>query len=208
MTKVLIVDDSVTARLLYQNLLETSGRYKVAGVLENAKAAILFCMSNHVDLILMDVYTKNRENGLEAAEKIKKSFTEIKIIITTSLPEASFIDKAKNQALCESFWYKENGDIGLLEIMDRTMAGECIYPESTPVIQIGMAKSVEFTATEMKVLRKLCDGKINKVIADEMNISENTVKYHIGNMLSKSGYTNKYQLAIDAVEQKLIVPGF
>jgi len=88
------------------------------------------------------------------------------------------------------------------------MAGESVYPDSVPELNIGLAKSIEFTNMEMRVLRKLCDGKINKVIAEELCMSENTVKFHINNMLQKAGYSNKYQLAIDAVEQKLIVPGF
>lgn len=208
MVRVLIVDDAATIRALFETIIEKSENYTLAGSLENAKAAPLFCMRNQVDLILMDVYTKNRENGLEAAKEIKEKYPRIKIIIATSLPEASFLDKAKNEAHCESFWYKEMGEVGLLDIMDRTMAGESVYPEATPPVSIGMAKSVEFTPMEMKVLRELCEGKINRVIAEDLCMSENTVKFHINNMLQKAGYSNKYQLAIDAVEQKLIVPGF
>ena len=208
MTKVLIVDDAATIRALFESIIEKSEEYLLAGSLENAKAAPIFCMRNSVDLVIMDVYTKNRENGLEAAKEIKDKFPNIKIIIATSLPEASFLEKARNEAHCESFWYKEMGDMGLLEIMDRTMSGESVYPEATPSVNIGLAKSVEFTPMEMKVLRELCDGKINRVIAEDLFMSENTVKFHINNMLQKAGYSNKYQLAIDAVEQKLIVPGF
>ena len=92
--------------------------------------------------------------------------------------------------------------------MNRTMNGEQVYPDATPEITIGNAKSVEFTPMEMKVLRELCNGKLNKDIAEDLCMSENTVKFHINNMLQKAGYSNRYQLAIDAVEQKLIVPGF
>jgi len=208
MVRVLVVDDAATIRALFETIIEKSENYTLVGSLENAKAATLFCMRNQVDLILMDVYTKNRENGLEAAKEIKQMYPKIKIIIATSLPEASFLDKAKNEAHCESFWYKEMGEVGLMDIMDRTMAGESVYPDAAPTVNIGLAKSVEFTPMEMKVLRELCDGKINRVIADDLCMSENTVKFHINNMLQKAGYSNKYQLAIDAVEQKLIVPGF
>ena len=207
MTRVLIVDDSVTVRTLFESIIEGSGEYTLAGSLENAKAALPFCMRSPVDLILMDVYTKDRENGLEAAKEIKKEFPDIKIIISTSLPEVSFLEKAR-EAGCESFWYKEMGEYKLLDIMNRTMRGESVYPDSTPTVSVGLAKSVEFTPMEMKVLRELCNGKLNKDIAKELCMSENTVKFHINNMLQKAGYSNRYQLAIDAVEQKLIVPGF
>lgn len=207
MKKVLIVDDAITIRTLFENIITESDRYELAGSLENAKAALPFCMRSQVDVILMDVYTKDKENGLEAAKAIKENFPNIKIIIATSLPEESFLEKGR-EAGCESFWYKEMGEVGLLDILDRTMAGECVYPDKTPSVQIGLAKSVEFTQMEMKVLRCLCNGKLNKDIAEELLLSENTVKFHINNMLQKAGYSNRYQLAIDAVEQKLIVPGF
>lgn len=207
MTNVLIVDDAATIRILFERIINESKDYNLAGSLENANAALPFCMRTKVNLVIMDVYTKNRENGLEAAKNIKKEFPDIKIIIATSLPEASFLEKAK-EAGCESFWYKELGEFGLWDIMNRTMNGEHVYPDSSPAITIGNAKSVEFTPTEMKVLRELCNGKLNKDIAEDLCMSENTVKFHINNMLQKAGYSNRYQLAIDAVEQKLIVPGF
>lgn len=207
MIRVLVVDDAATIRTLFESIIEKSENYMLVGALENAKAALPFLMRSRADVVLMDVYTKDRENGLEAAREIKEHFPTVKVIIATSLPEESFLIKAR-EAGCESFWYKEMGEIGLLDILDRTMAGESVYPDKTPVVEIGLAKSVEFTAMEMKVLRELCNGKLNKEIADELCMSENTVKFHINNMLQKAGYSNRYQLAIDAVEQKFIVPGF
>lgn len=208
MTKVLIVDDSVIVQSLFETVIKASEKkYKIVKQLTSAKAAVLYTRANPADLILMDVYTENRENGIAAAEAIKKEHPETKIIIVTSLPEMTFIEKAR-EAGCESFWYKEHGELGLLELMDRTMEGESIYPDATPTVEIGCAKSIEFTKTEVEVLRLLCEGRLNRDIAEELGISENTVKFHIKNMLTKAGYNSKYQLAIDAVEQKLIVPGF
>ncbi len=208
MIKVLIVDDSVIVQSLFETVIATAEKkYKIVEQLSSAKAAVLYTQKNPVDLILMDVYTENRENGIAAAGEIKKQHPNIKIIIVTSLPEMTFIEKAR-EAGCESFWYKEHGELGLLELMDRTMEGESIYPDATPTVEIGCAKSIEFTKTEVEVLRLLCEGRLNRDIAEELGISENTVKFHIKNMLTKAGYNSKYQLAIDAVEQKLIVPGF
>ncbi len=209
MVKVLIVDDSAIVRSLFETLISTAqDRYEIVEQLSGAKDAVQYIRKNAVDLILMDVYTENRENGLTAAQEIKEIRPEVKIIAVTSLPEMSFIEKARDVAHCESFWYKEHGDMSLLEIMDRTMAGESIYPDTSPTVDIGYAKSIDFTKTEVEVLRLLCEGKLNKEIASALDITENTVKFHIKNMLQKAGYSNKYQLAIDAVEQKLIVPGF
>ena len=209
MYSVLIVDDSAIVQSLFETVINSSGegRYRIAGQLKSARSAVQFVKQHKADLVLMDVYTENRENGIEAAGEIKGISSETKVIVVTSLPEMSFIDKAR-EAGCESFWYKEHGDMSILEVMDRTMAGESIYPDASPTLEIGNAKSVEFTRTEVDVLRLLCEGRSNKEIGEALSISENTVKTHIKNMLSKAGYNKKYQLAIDAVEKKLIVPGF
>ena len=209
MYSVLIVDDSAIVRSLFETVINSSGegRYRIVEQLKSAAAAVQYVRQHRTDLVLMDVYTENRENGIEAAGEIKKCSPGTKVIVVTSLPEMSFIDKSR-EAGCESFWYKEHGDMTILEVMDRTMAGESVYPDASPTLDIGCAKSVEFTRAEVDVLRLLCEGCSNKEIGEALSVSENTVKTHIKNMLSKAGYNKKYQLAIDAVEKKLIVPGF
>lgn len=88
MVNVLIVDDSAIVRSLFETIISSkNSKYKIIAQLSSAKSAVLYVKNNPVDLILMDVYTENRENGLSAAEIIKKEHPEIKIIIVTSLPE-------------------------------------------------------------------------------------------------------------------------
>lgn len=208
MTKVLIVDDQRTARqILEAAVLRGSDRYRLAHSIENAALAALYCAGGGVDLILMDVYTSHRENGLEAAAEIKKNQPHIKIIIVTSLPEHSFIQKARAVG-CESFWYKDFGQEDLLDVMDRTVAGESVYPDSAPVLQIGMAKSVDFTKRELEVLREKINGCSNQEICERLSIKKPTLEYHMGNILSKTGYPNATRLSMDVVDQKFIIPGF
>ncbi len=206
MIRVLVVEDQRMVRQLFEETIERSGRYSLVASIENARNAIAFCMTGQVDLILMDVFTAQGENGIEAAKTIKERYPQVKIIIITSLPEESFVRKAR-QASCDSFWYKEDGQ-ELLQLMDRTMAGECLYPDRTPVLDIGLASSVEFTARELDVLRELVNGHSYKEVADQLGIGERTVKQHISNMLMKTSYKNTLQLVVDVVNQKLIIPGF
>jgi DNA-binding NarL/FixJ family response regulator len=161
-------------------------------------------MSGQIDLVLMDVYTLGGESGLEAAAKIKVSYPNIRIVIVTSMPEESFIRKAR-AAGCESFWYKDVGDTEILDVMNRTMAGESIYPDSTPPVKIGLASSTEFTPKEMEVLRLFASYKNYRELAEKLGISERTVRYHIGNLLEKTGYETPMQLAFEVAQKGLIV---
>ena len=207
MINVMVVEDDPMARKLFEIILAGSGRYDLTASIESASLAEFYCMTSDIDLILMDVCTALHASGLDAASKIKKKYPEIRIIIVTSHPECDFIDRARSSGV-DSFWYKDPSEDILLEVMDRTMAGESIYPDTTPILDLGLAKSIEFTARELEVLRELTSGDTDDVIAERLNLSTHTVKKHIKSMFQKTGFTTRTQLAVMARDSGLVIRGF
>ena len=207
MVRVLIVEDDPMARTLFELYLKHSGRYELAAAIESASMAELYCLKNPVNLIIMDVCTALKASGLTAAAKIKKNSPGIRIVLATSQPECDFIDRARLGGV-DSFWYKDPSEDILLEIMDRTMAGESIYPDTTPMLKLGMASSIEFTPRELEVLRELTSGDTDDIIAERLHLSVHTVKKHIKNMFQKTGFTSRTQLAVMARESGLVIRGF
>ena len=207
MVNVLIVEDSVISREAFERTLTTSPEYIVVAAIANAANAEIACMRNKVDLILMDVCTADDESGLAAAARIKKHYPRVRIIIMTSMPEHSFIQKARASG-CDSFWYKEMGEITLLEICDRTMKGDFVWPTKSPVVTIGQVSSDRFTERELEVIRYLAQGMRYEEIAEALFLSANTVKYHVKNILQKSGYRSTVRLVADVVEKRLILPRY
>lgn len=193
----MIVDDQFVSRELFKLYIDQSPRYEVVYSIDSAMFADTYVLKNRVDLIIMDILMQDGSNGLDAAEKIKKMRPDIKIIAVTSMPEVSWMERAKKIGI-ESFWYKEVSEETILEIMDRTLAGESIYPDKTPEVTLGLAKSTEFTPREIEVLRLLTTGAGNEEIADKLHISQNTVKTHIKHLLEKTGFTSRTQLAIQS----------
>ena len=171
---------------------------------ESASLADAFVLKEPIDLILMDILMNDGSNGLDAAEKIKKKRPNIKIIAVTSMPESSWINRAKSIGI-DSFWYKEVSKETIIEIMDRTMAGESVYPDTIPVVQIGNIRSSEFTDREIEVLRVMIKGISNAEIAKELGITENTVKQHIKHMMEKTGCKSRTELAIEARISGIVV---
>ena len=204
-TRVLLVEDQEITIKLMEMFLTTSGRYEVAGVLKNADLAPVWCTGGGVDLILMDVYTEMGASGLEAAAQIKEARPDIKIVIITSLPEVSYIARAKAAGV-DSFWYKEAREEALLEICDRTMAGESVYPFETPALQFGLVKSSEMTVRELEILREVARGSTNNEIADRLHLSVNTVRDYLKNMMQKTGFHTRTELAVRARETGLVIP--
>ena len=145
MTSVLIVEDQRMPRENMEHLVEDSGRYRRVASLSTAEMALAQCARHTVDLVLMDVCTKGSRDGIDvAAEVIKARYPETKVIIITSMVEESYLKRAK-AAGAESFWYKDVSPESLLEVMDRTMAGESLYPDRTPETRLGQVCSTQLT---------------------------------------------------------------
>ena len=70
--------------------------------------------------------------------------------------------------------------------------------DSSPEVKLGLASSFEFTERELEVLRIITTGASNAMVADKLGISEHTVKTHVRNMLEKTGYGSRTELAIKA----------
>lgn len=206
-TQVLIVEDDPMTRTLFEIYLKNSERYVLAGSIESASMAELYCLTRQIDLIIMDVCTAFHASGLIAAEKIKKNHPRIKILMVTSQPECDFINRAKAAGV-DSFWYKEPSSEVILDLIDRTMNGEHIYPDSTPYRKIGEALSTEFTEQELKILRELTGGDTDEEIAANLHLSIWTVRKYVKQMLEKTQFKSRTQLAVAARESGLVIKGY
>ena len=203
--RILIVDDFKMAQLLFEEIIRGSDRYECAATLSSAEEAVEWCRTHTADLIIMDVVMTSGINGLEASARIRTFAPDVRILMVSSMPEFSYLDQAR-QAGVNSFWYKEVQEQPLLEIMDRTMAGESVYPDHPPVVALGDAVSTDLTRRELEVLKELAGGASNKEIAETLNISDATVKMHIRHMLEKTGFRSRLELAVKARTGGLVVP--
>ena len=204
MTNVLIVEDQEMSRQLFEILLRDTGRYRVVRSIPNASMAPFYCAQGGIDLVLMDVCTELDASGLDAAARIKEKHPDIKVIVVTSIPEFSWLERARAIG-ADSFWYKNVSREPLLELLDRTMAGESVYPDETPELRLGLASSREFSRRELEILRELTGGGSNQEIGEALGISALTVKTHLKNMLQKTGFHTRTELAVEARRIGLVV---
>ena len=182
---VAVVDDQYVSRSFFEIHVGMSKGYELAASLSSAEQAIAFCLAHPVDLVIMDVMMKYGLDGLTCAKTIHHNSPGVKIILTTSTAEAQWIDEAWEAGI-DSFWFKEYSDIPLTQVMDRTMAGERVF-------------------RELDVLRELTRNLTNEEIAEKQHISPHTVKRHIENMLMKTGYKNRIDLAVNAKALGVVV---
>lgn len=202
--KVLIVEDQEMPRQLFEIFVQSDPCFSHVASISNAELAIDFCRHGEIDLILMDVMTALGASGLDAAEAIKQACPRVKIIIVTSMPEASWLRRAREIGV-DSFWYKEAQKEPILSVMARTMAGERIYPDETPLVPIGQASNRDFSQRELEILRELITGDSNAEIGERLGIAASTVKYHVQNMLDKTGMHTRTELAAVARSLGIVI---
>jgi DNA-binding NarL/FixJ family response regulator len=205
---VLLVDDHALFRAGLASLLKAWG-LQVVGQAGNGGEAIEKARELHPDLVFMDINMPSI-NGLEATRAIKAELPETKVImLTVSDDEQDLFEAIKSGA--EGYLLKDMREEEFAELVSRVSRGE-------PVMSPGMAKKLlqEFaqlsqehrrqqdegglTDREREVLEQVARGSTNKEIAATLYISENTVNYHMKNIVSKLHVRNRAGVVAWALE--------
>lgn len=215
--RVLLVDDHALVRNGIASLLRANN-IEVVGEASDGLEALEKARELKPDIILMDIKMP-RCNGLEATRLIKAEMPEIKIIILTVSDDDENLFKAIKSG-AEGYLLKDLRAEEFYALLSRVASGEAaISPlQATKVIEEFARQTTrgaeptppesEPTARETDVLRLVGKGATNKEIASSLNISENTVKYHLRNIVDKLYLRNRAQMAAYAVSKGLVIPPF
>ena len=203
--RVVIADDEMISRGYMELFIKPSKRYVIAASLPFAGDVLAWCRENPLpDLVILDVMMAAGIDGLTAAAEIKRRWPEVRIIVTTSMADTGWLEKARTAGI-ESFWFKTYSDISLLEVMDRTMAGESVYPGSAPAVLLGKLPAAELTVQQRNMLRLLVEGLSNREIAERLFISPNTVKDYMDDLMEKTGIHSRTALVAQASRLGIVV---
>ena len=200
--QVVVADDRPLPRSFFELTIRSCEGYELAASFSAAGAAVSWCLEHPPQLVILDSMMSQGIDGLTAAARLKSALPDLRIILATSMAEAKWLDEARKLGI-EAFWYKDS-EVPLPEVMDRVMTGEIVYPD-IPQLPIGRVSQTELSDREMDVLRELTACRTNQQIAESLCISVNTVRRHIQNMLDKTGFTDRLELAVHARELHIVV---
>ena len=203
--RVLIVDDheSMCDSLTYA--LGHAGNFEVVGSISSAAHADIYTERLRPDLLLMDVCTEGGASGLDAAKDLRVKYPDMKIIVMSGFDEITYAPRAK-EAGADAFVFKSKSLDYFIEVIRGVMEGARYFPEGKTIpMPKGEAPLPE---REMEVLRLMCKHMTSKEIAEELFISENSVKYHKSNMLAKTGFSKAVELAFYMVANGWINPWY
>ena len=203
-TRLIVVDDLKFSRMLFVNSIKQVPRLHLEKAFETCEEALEYLEGHDVDLVILDIMMRVGVDGLAAAARIKETKPYIQIILVTGTAESKWMQMAKEIGV-DSFWYKEYSEEKLEDIILRTISGESVYPDKVPDLPFGDTTKSALTERELDVLRALTGGYSNQEIAERLDISVNTVRTHIINMINKTGYESRFDLALNAKALGVVV---
>jgi two-component system, NarL family, response regulator LiaR len=210
--KVLIVDDHQVVRQGLRTFLELQEDIVVVGEAGDGSTAVEMVHRHQPDVVLMDLVMP-RLDGISATRQVKRASPHVKVIALTSFSEDDKIFPAI-QAGASSYLLKDVSPDDLVEAIRAAHRGEArLHPEILQRLMEQVAHPAgpkqepqldEITGRELEVVRLVAQGLSNHQIAEELVISEKTVKTHVSNILSKLHLQDRTQLAIYAIKKGLV----
>jgi NarL family two-component system response regulator LiaR len=206
--RILIVDDHAVVRKGLSAILETEETFEVVGEAANGNQAVWKTRSLQPDVILMDLVMPEKD-GIAAIKEIKKDDPQAKILVITSFSEDEKVFPAiKAGAL--GYLLKDSSPDELMQAIQEIYQGKASLhptiarklimelkqdePKSQPSEQV-------LTAREVDVLNLIAHGLSNQEIANQLMVSETTVRFHVSNILSKLHLANRTQAVLYALKE-------
>lgn len=203
MINTILVEDDLYIQKHFADRISADDSFRLTGVYRDAFEAEKHCGAT-TNLILMDVQTQHKHSGLAAAERIKKKYPQIRIVVVTSLVDPEVLAKAKMGA-ADSLWYKDHGTAELFDVVRRTLAGEHVFPCTSPAVEMEETMSDHFSPRQLEILRWYIRGLTYQEIADKFGITKRGVRWALDDMVEKGGFENREALVATAIENKLMV---
>jgi NarL family two-component system response regulator LiaR len=207
--RVLIADDHAVVRTGLRTLIGFQADMEVVGEAADGLEAVALARSLQPDVILLDLVMP-RMGGLEAIAEIKRENPEARILVITSFAEDEQVFPAiKAGAL--GYLLKDSSPRELLRAVRDVHRGESsLHPTVARKLVQEISRSTDLPPTEdpltereMEVLRLVAQGLTNQEIADQLFLSERTVRNYVSNILGKLHLANRVQAALYAVREGL-----
>ncbi|WP_379129869.1 response regulator [Paenibacillus sp. sgz500958] len=223
--KVLLADDHQLFREGLKRILNMEGDIEVIGECGDGIQVLEFCNHTKPDIVLMDINMPT-QNGVEATQKLREMFPDIKVIILSIHDDESYVfetlRKGANgyllkdmeaeslinaiRSVCEGHAFIHPKVTGKLinQLRRMTYLNETGAMAETVVKEAGVkfvaGDNNPLTRREAEVLRLMAEGKSNKMIGEYLFISEKTVKNHVSSILQKMEVDDRTQAVINSIK--------
>lgn len=191
--KIVIVDDHVSVRQGFVQLLKDVENFKVVGEASNGKEALEILKELSPDILLLDLEMPQM-NGKEVLQKIIKGYPQIKPIILSGHYGNLFVKELVNSGARAYISKSSDVDVIIDTINQVYQMGYCVSQSITEQVISGHFQQLKLndfdqmalTQKEGQVLKLMCDGLPTKQMADILKVDINTINYHKRNIYRKT----------------------
>jgi len=215
--RIAVADDHEVVRDGLAELLNTQADFTVVATASDGAEAVRICHEHRPDVVLMDVRMPGVD-GIEATRELARSGSDApRVLILTTFDLDEYVYDAL-RAGASGFLLKDGTAERLFDAVRVIAAGEALlapaitrrlineFAAQRPVSPERSSALSSLTRRETEVLRLLAQGLSNLEIAARLAITEETVKTHVGRILSKLGLRDRTQAVIAAYESRIVVP--
>jgi len=200
---VLLVDDHSLVRRGFRRMLEDEPDIHVVGEASDGKEAIELTRSLKPQVIVMDCALPE-VNGLQATRKILSFAPDTLVLMLSMHSEDTWVRQAID-AGARGYVLKNAMDLELGSAIRRIVKGETVLdPQLLPKENLKGERNSGLTAREVEILQLICEGKSNKEIAVQLDLSVNTVAVHRANIMDALGIHKTAELVVYAIRNGLV----
>jgi two-component system response regulator NreC len=211
--RILLADDHIVMRTGLRALLERQPNLEVVGESENGRETVALAASLRPDVVVMDVGMPVL-NGIEATQTIVTQCPTIAVVILSMHADESYVMRAL-KAGARGYLLKDSGAADLISAIQAVSQNKSFFsPKVSRILaedyirvlkQKGAVDSYDLlTSREREILQLLAEGKANKEVATDLNISPYTVETHRSHIMEKLNLHNPAELILYAVRKGII----
>jgi two-component system NarL family response regulator len=202
---VLLVDDHALMRVGLASVIAGEPGMQVCGEASTGARGVELYRSLRPDVVLMDLRLPDF-SGVVATEAIRTEFPDAKLVVISSFAPDEEVYAAIS-AGAQAYVLKTIEADELLSVIRKVASGQRHIPVEIAARLAARIPRSELTDRERDVLRLLVRGRRNREIADDLGITEGTVKSHVGNILLKLGVVDRTEAATVAIERGIVTLG-
>lgn len=200
---VLLVDDHTLVRLGFRRILEDAPDVRVVGEAKDGEEAIRLAQELRPRVIVMDCALPG-VSGLVATRKILEKLPQTGVLMLSMHSEDTLVKQAM-QAGARGYILKSAVDLELVTAVRNVAAGETVLdPQLVRPEALRGERDYGLTTRELEILQLIVDGKSNKEIAAQLDLSANTVAVHRANIMDALGIHKTAELVVYAIRNGLV----
>lgn len=213
--RVLLVDDQELVRSGLRRILRRKDGFEIAGECGDGADVPAAVATGRPDVVVMDLRMR-RVDGIEATRRLRRDPDAPPVLVLTTFDDDELLSGAL-RAGAAGFLLKDSPAEDLVRAVHTVAAGQALLDPAVTSRVLAAYRSApgvtsappptELTARELDVLQLVGRGMSNAEIAEELVISEVTVKSHIGRIFTKLDLRDRAAAIVYAFDQRLVVPG-